>query len=491
MKKRRNYLKIGVLIICVSILLSNCSKEEYPDIEKKKIKTVEINEALNFLKINHPENLKNSLNTEYVSLDLNGIHLEDIKNSEEFITVLPATTKFKDDYSRIILLNIDDQIRSVVFSMIESPYSSSTNFSGLLYISDLDGNFITGYRVRNGISISYFVRKNIDELKSKSLKEISNPEGDGDEELINYYINLEEVVITAPKLSPVRYYFLPYIMEDQEGDQSGDSGSWEYYEPEGGGDPDSTEPPCADGYLKDIYGNCVLECEVTIKDLKNLFPGTDDRKLATIANLISGFGLDYGFDSNDKLQHFLSQTGAESGGLEDYEESVYYRWEGLGQEDRFNKYFNPYGCENPNPKKANPEDYKLSSSSVYVDPEPFFNYVYGSRNGNNLAGDGYKYRGRGIIQLTGRANYEAFADHYKSTYDSTIDILANPELLSQNAAINIISALWFFSENVLKSNYSSTISVKKVTKKINGGSNGLDKRESIHAIAVELVDCDE
>jgi putative chitinase len=91
--------------------------------------------------------------------------------------------------------------------------------------------------------------------------------------------------------------------------------------------------------------------------------------------------------------------------------------------------------------------------------------------GNTTAGDGYKFRGRGYIQVTGRANYTALSK------DSKIDFLNNPELLSQEANA-MISALWYWNKRKLNT-LADKDNILGITKKINGGTNGLEDRKRL------------
>lgn len=91
--------------------------------------------------------------------------------------------------------------------------------------------------------------------------------------------------------------------------------------------------------------------------------------------------------------------------------------------------------------------------------------------GNTKPGDGYKFRGRGYIQITGRANYTEISK------DLGIDFLNNPDLLSQEANA-MLSALWFWNKRKLNQ-YADLDDVKTVTRKINGGFNGLDHRKEL------------
>lgn len=118
------------------------------------------------------------------------------------------------------------------------------------------------------------------------------------------------------------------------------------------------------------------------------------------------------------------------------------------------------------------------------------NLVYGGRMGNNTTGDGYKYRGRGIIQLTGKSNYEEFNAFYQDQYDKNKNLLTTPDLVKTDMKIAIISALWFFKKKVIdKITINNTTTVKAVTGKVNGGTNGLPDRKELHNKAKTNIDC--
>ena len=110
-------------------------------------------------------------------------------------------------------------------------------------------------------------------------------------------------------------------------------------------------------------------------------------------------------------------------------------------------------------------------------PEKIANRVYADRmgNGNEASGDGWKYRGRGALQLTGKANYQAFA-----TYLNKPEIMTNPDLVATTYAFE--SAMYFFDKNKLWAICDqgvSTASITSLTKRINGGTNGLDHRTTL------------
>lgn len=100
--------------------------------------------------------------------------------------------------------------------------------------------------------------------------------------------------------------------------------------------------------------------------------------------------------------------------------------------------------------------------------------MYGGRMGNDKAGDGFKYRGRGAIQLTGKANYAA------ASKDLGIDLMSNPDMVANDPAVSAKVAAWYWKKNNLGA-AARTGDVTAVTKKINGGTNGLDDRKEKYA----------
>ena len=194
-----------------------------------------------------------------------------------------------------------------------------------------------------------------------------------------------------------------------------------------------------------------------------------------------------------KLQHFLAQAGHESKKItgyefESFEENLNYKWKDLGV-IKYNNLFNPYTNPTADPKKQNPINYKRNATSIRVDSEKYANLVYDDANrksknklGNINVGDGYKFRGRGIFQLTGRYNYGKFTDFYKLNYDATKDFETNPELLQSNTEIAVISALWFYKKKVLDKfipTMTNAAKSNKVSRLINGGNKGKKRKKSI------------
>jgi len=118
---------------------------------------------------------------------------------------------------------------------------------------------------------------------------------------------------------------------------------------------------------------------------------------------------------------------------------------------------------------------KSKAKSLVGNPDKIANFVYSNQNGNGneASGDGWKFRGRGALQLTGKANYKSFADFVKDSL-----VLVSPEVVAHEYFFD--SALFYFRNRKLWAIASKIDldSIKELTKKINGGYNGVDDRIS-------------
>jgi putative chitinase len=174
-----------------------------------------------------------------------------------------------------------------------------------------------------------------------------------------------------------------------------------------------------------------------------------------VIQMIPDTAAKFGINTPLRLAHFLAQCGHESGGFRVTQENLNYSAKGLN--GIFKKYF---------PTEAAATPYARN-------PQKIANKVYANRmsNGDEGSGDGYKFRGRGYIQLTGRANYTAFG---KSIGE---DIASNPDAVSGKYAL--LSAAWFWSNNGLNKladGGSTDTVVTTITKRVNGGTIGLVDR---------------
>ena len=176
--------------------------------------------------------------------------------------------------------------------------------------------------------------------------------------------------------------------------------------------------------------------------------------------------LDY-WEINTPLRqaHFLAQVAHESGRLATVEENLNYSAAAL--QITFKKYFNS------------------TNAVLYArKPEKIANLVYANRmgNGSENSGEGWKYRGKGLIQITGKDN------HFACGQALGVDLISHPEMLLVSLELAAMSAGWFWAEhgcNELADNQD----VLAITKKINGGTNGLDDRKLLLDGARKALKC--
>ena len=161
--------------------------------------------------------------------------------------------------------------------------------------------------------------------------------------------------------------------------------------------------------------------------------------------------------SPHRAAHFFAQTAHESGNFKAFSENLNYGAKGL--RGIFGKYF---------PTDALARAYERK-------PAKIANRVYGNRmgNGDEASGEGFAFRGRGALQLTGKFNYKAFSD-----YIGRPEVMTNPDIVATELAFE--SALWFFDKNKLWGICDQGINdaaILALTKRINGGTHGLEDRK--------------
>lgn len=186
-------------------------------------------------------------------------------------------------------------------------------------------------------------------------------------------------------------------------------------------------------------------------DISKLKGHVPDAVIAQIPEVMDKFQI----NTPLRLCHFLAQCGHESGNFKAVNENLNYGAKGL--RGIFPKYF---------PTDALAAEYERK-------PEKIANKIYGGRMGNGpeASGEGYKFRGRGYIQLTGKDNYSAF--------DKVVaeDITTNPDLVATKYPL--LSAAWFWNSrklNEIADKGATDAEVTAITKKVNGGTIGLDDR---------------
>lgn len=157
--------------------------------------------------------------------------------------------------------------------------------------------------------------------------------------------------------------------------------------------------------------------------------------------------------------HFFAQLSHETAEFKLFSENLNYSADGLKK--IFPKYFPT----------------SILANAYARNPQKIANRAYASRmgNGDEASGDGYKFRGRGAIQLTGKANYQNFANHIKNQ-----EIMTNPDLVSSDYAFE--SAMFFFDRNKLWDICDKGVTdatILSLTKRINGGTTGLSHRSEL------------
>lgn len=168
----------------------------------------------------------------------------------------------------------------------------------------------------------------------------------------------------------------------------------------------------------------------------------------------------YGIVSRQQLSMFIAQIAHESGGFKRTVENLNYNSQGL-LSTWHSRYTQQLALQH------------------HRKPKLIANHVYGNRMGNSKQGDGWKYRGRGLIQLTGFNNYKAFQDA------SGVNVVDNHSLLEQ-PRYAVESAMWFWKTNNLNK-FADVGDLRGCTRIINGGYNGMADRESLYNKAKEVL----
>ena len=172
----------------------------------------------------------------------------------------------------------------------------------------------------------------------------------------------------------------------------------------------------------------------------------------------------YEITTANRIAGFFAQVGHESGGLKSLEENLNYRTETLDK--IFPKYFKNAG---------------RNAAEYAKQPEKIANIVYASRmgNGDTASGDGYKFRGRGAIQLTGRENYTNFGKTIGLTAEQVIDYVQ-----TKKGALE--SACWYWKSRNLNAACDAS-DIVKMTKLVNGGTIGLEDRRKHYNEALAIL----
>jgi putative chitinase len=200
---------------------------------------------------------------------------------------------------------------------------------------------------------------------------------------------------------------------------------------------------------------------VTFEQLNDFFEDTNEDIIERFVEPLNEVMAFYEINTPERISMFLAQCGHESGGLRTIKENLNYSADGLRK--IFPKYF----------RDLNPAEYAKK-------PEKIANVVYANRMGNGPveSGDGYRYCGRGLIQLTGKSNYAAFAADMEMPLEEATEWLSTEEGATWSAG-------WFWDSRELNK-WADKGDIVTVTKKINGGTIGLADRKEHYEAALEI-----
>jgi putative chitinase len=200
---------------------------------------------------------------------------------------------------------------------------------------------------------------------------------------------------------------------------------------------------------------------VTFEQLNDFFEDTDEEVIQRYVDPLNEVMEFYEINNPQRISMFLAQVGHESGGLRTIKENLMYSGDRL--KVIFPKYFRG-----------------VDTAAYARNPEKIANRVYSNRmgNGDEASGDGFRYCGRGLIQLTGKSNYAAFAADMNMSLEEATEWLKDEEGATWSAG-------WFWDSRELNQ-WADKGDVVTVTKKINGGTIGLADRQSHYEAALEI-----
>lgn len=199
---------------------------------------------------------------------------------------------------------------------------------------------------------------------------------------------------------------------------------------------------------------------ITIESFKKLFPScpTPEQFVESMTKLLPN----YKINTLPRIAAFIAQCGHESAGFSRLTENLNYSMQGL--------------------MSTWPKRFNTSNAAAYArQPEKIANKVYADRlgNGPESSGDGWRYKGVGLIQLTGKANYQEFAKFKGISLEDAVQYLKTID-----GAVE--SACWFWNRASLNE-LADAMDIKAMTKKINGGYIGLEEREKLFKAVLKAV----
>lgn len=204
---------------------------------------------------------------------------------------------------------------------------------------------------------------------------------------------------------------------------------------------------------------------ITKEQLQSITKSKNELLLTDLVIAINSCIIKYQINTKQRLCHFLAQVMHESGNFAAVAENLNYSADGLTK--IFKKYFPTLDLANKYARQ----------------PEKIANRVYANRNGNGdeLSGDGWKYRGGGYLQLTGKANYKIVGDKIG------VDLVTSPDLIHQPKYALESACVFWLNHNLNSIADKSGDDVTAITKVINGGINGLQGRQVNYNLCKTII----
>jgi len=445
MKKRKtNFIKLGILLFGISLFLFNCEKENDTIKNQSNYNTVSINEALSYFNSNEKlRNSSKSYNETYVNPNLNNIYQEKLINSSEALTIVEAKTVFTKHYSRIVMLKINDEIKNVVFSMYPTNSSNKDYFSGEILITDLEGNFLNGFRVIEGIIVSKFI-------KSTALSKSSNYGNKSTDEVCEFHgannpncilnMQTDEVVVTVKRTAYISVVDLYGGGDFTESDNTCEVGceSWDY----GGGGINTNDSPtclggkvynatskkceCPEGKVEDGNGNCIDDPCNKVKELEtnSIFKEKlEELKENTTKDYETGFLLNHNSKAYDPIQGNPGQD--------------YIDFNVTGSFDGFiHSHFLPNGNS-----IFSPDDiqvlYFLYNNEFINNTNTFIMTVVTGQGTSYtiIINDEAKFKNFGLNNLNNVANFTSFDTGYKANYHQLHNLFGLDNIKAREVAM--------------------------------------------------------
>jgi len=249
-KIKKQLWKSLLLLFGVAFIIYSCEKETDLFENESFYETASKKEIISFLEVK--ESAKGI--TPYVTFNINDAKLEDIKNTNAKLTVVPAKTKRKNLYSRVLFLKVNDTVKGVVFNMYSNIKNKKGKFSGEITVNKLNGDLIKAFRVNNGhlnsVYNNYLISKSSSNYQNKLLgnktsdddgaecREVCKHSADDPDCLCNMQW-LDEIVIMTPSELPVEGFYeidLFYFFNSLYGGdpQTTDPNLWVYTDNAGG-----------------------------------------------------------------------------------------------------------------------------------------------------------------------------------------------------------------------------------------------------------------